>query len=237
MTAPLLALSVPLLDTGLSIARRFLRLQPIFGADRNHIHHRLLDRGLTAPKVVMLLYACCALGCLCSIAVVNSHTSEAGLIAFLIFLWFGVNALGYVEFGVVARLLNPRNFSPVVAARVRLLALERTLAAATTADDCWNAVRTASKELGFSELCMRINGTLYHERFSGTSPGEQTWTTRVPLSATEFINVGHKFHDPKAPTIMAPFATILHRALVPKLDSLRSGKPQQSDVIVFENAS
>ena len=33
MTAPLIALSVPLLDTGLAIFRRFLRRQPIFGAD------------------------------------------------------------------------------------------------------------------------------------------------------------------------------------------------------------
>ena len=47
MTAPLMALFVPLLDVGLSVVRRFLRHQPIFDADRGHIHHRLLDRGLT----------------------------------------------------------------------------------------------------------------------------------------------------------------------------------------------
>lgn len=45
MTAPLLALAVPLLDTTIAIVRRFLRHQPIFGADRGHVHHKLLDRG------------------------------------------------------------------------------------------------------------------------------------------------------------------------------------------------
>src|SRR5437764_1589081 len=47
MTAPLMALSIPLLDTTIAIIRRFVRQQPIFSGDRDHIHHRLLDRGLT----------------------------------------------------------------------------------------------------------------------------------------------------------------------------------------------
>src|SRR5947208_10567281 len=48
MTAPVMALSVPLLDTGIAVVRRFLRRQPIFSADRNHLHHRLLDRGFSS---------------------------------------------------------------------------------------------------------------------------------------------------------------------------------------------
>ena len=55
MTAPLLALAIPLLDTTLAIARRFLRHQPIFGADRGHIHHRLLARGFTPRRVALYL--------------------------------------------------------------------------------------------------------------------------------------------------------------------------------------
>jgi UDP-GlcNAc:undecaprenyl-phosphate GlcNAc-1-phosphate transferase len=46
MIVPLLAVSIPLLDVSLTILRRFLRNQPIFSADRGHIHHRLLERGL-----------------------------------------------------------------------------------------------------------------------------------------------------------------------------------------------
>jgi UDP-GlcNAc:undecaprenyl-phosphate GlcNAc-1-phosphate transferase len=237
MTAPMMVFALPLLDTALAIVRRILNNKPIFSADRGHIHHRLLDRGLTPFKVVILLYACCAIGALCSVAVVNSHTSEAALIVFGLLIWFGVNALGYAEFGVVATLLHPRNFSPVVAAQVRLLALERSLAAATTADDCWLAVRAASKDLGFCQLCMRLDGTFYQERFFGSPAPDRTWTTRVPLSTTEFVNLGHEFHDSNAPTMMAPFAAVLHRALVPKLSGLRSDRPEKADVIAFENAS
>ncbi|MFP8877418.1 MAG: MraY family glycosyltransferase, partial [Myxococcota bacterium] len=39
---PLLALAVPILDTTLSIARRIYRRQPLFRADRLHMHHRIL---------------------------------------------------------------------------------------------------------------------------------------------------------------------------------------------------
>ena len=47
LTAPLMVLAVPLLDVGLAVVRRFLRGQPIFAADDDQIHHKLLSRGLT----------------------------------------------------------------------------------------------------------------------------------------------------------------------------------------------
>src|SRR3954464_14437999 len=59
MTAPLMALAVPLLDTGASVVRRFIRHQPIFSADRNHLHHRLLDRGFSPRKVALVMYGVC----------------------------------------------------------------------------------------------------------------------------------------------------------------------------------
>jgi UDP-GlcNAc:undecaprenyl-phosphate GlcNAc-1-phosphate transferase len=52
LTVPLLAVSIPLLDVVLSIVRRFLRNRPIFQADRGHIHHRLLARGLSPKSAV-----------------------------------------------------------------------------------------------------------------------------------------------------------------------------------------
>jgi UDP-GlcNAc:undecaprenyl-phosphate GlcNAc-1-phosphate transferase len=73
MAAPLMAFSIPLLDTTLAIARRFLRKKSIVGADRGHIHHRLLDRGLSPRKVAFLLYGICAIAALFSLVMVNNH--------------------------------------------------------------------------------------------------------------------------------------------------------------------
>src|SRR5262249_50739772 len=59
MTAPLMALSLPLLDAAASVARRYLRRQRIFTPDRNHVHHRLLERGFSPRKVALILYGVC----------------------------------------------------------------------------------------------------------------------------------------------------------------------------------
>jgi UDP-GlcNAc:undecaprenyl-phosphate GlcNAc-1-phosphate transferase len=53
---PILALGVPIVDTTLAMVRRTLARQSIFAADRGHIHHRLLDLGITHRRVVVMLY-------------------------------------------------------------------------------------------------------------------------------------------------------------------------------------
>jgi UDP-GlcNAc:undecaprenyl-phosphate/decaprenyl-phosphate GlcNAc-1-phosphate transferase len=57
MLAPLLVIWVPVTDLFLSIVRRLIARRPIFSADRGHIHHRLLDRGLKSREAVLILYA------------------------------------------------------------------------------------------------------------------------------------------------------------------------------------
>jgi UDP-GlcNAc:undecaprenyl-phosphate GlcNAc-1-phosphate transferase len=56
IVVPLLALGLPILDMLMTIARRFLDRRSIFAADRGHIHHRLLDMGLTHRRSVLSLY-------------------------------------------------------------------------------------------------------------------------------------------------------------------------------------
>jgi UDP-GlcNAc:undecaprenyl-phosphate GlcNAc-1-phosphate transferase len=56
---PLLALGLPIVDMLLTIVRRVLQRRSPFSADRGHIHHRLLDMGLTHRRAVFLLYGVC----------------------------------------------------------------------------------------------------------------------------------------------------------------------------------
>jgi len=55
---PVFALGVPLLDTGISIVRRYLVAgwAAVFRADKDHVHHRLLALGLTHRNAVLTLY-------------------------------------------------------------------------------------------------------------------------------------------------------------------------------------
>ena len=81
----LLVLGVPIIDTFYIIVRRLSRGRSPFSADRGHIHHRLLDLGLSHRQTVLLIYAICAgLGAL-SLVLSGSGQLYAFLGAFLVF--------------------------------------------------------------------------------------------------------------------------------------------------------
>jgi len=58
LTVPMVVLAVPIVDTVLSFYRRLLRARAgrFFSPDRHHLHHRLLDLGLSQRQVVLSLY-------------------------------------------------------------------------------------------------------------------------------------------------------------------------------------
>jgi UDP-GlcNAc:undecaprenyl-phosphate GlcNAc-1-phosphate transferase len=58
---PLMAFALPVIDTGFAVARRFISGKPLFEGDREHIHHKLLERGWSQRRVAFALYGVCAL--------------------------------------------------------------------------------------------------------------------------------------------------------------------------------
>jgi UDP-GlcNAc:undecaprenyl-phosphate/decaprenyl-phosphate GlcNAc-1-phosphate transferase len=56
MAAALLVLGIPLLDAAYLIIYRLYRGRSPMSADRGHLHHRLLDIGLSQQQVVMIFY-------------------------------------------------------------------------------------------------------------------------------------------------------------------------------------
>jgi len=61
LLVPLLVLALPILDTAAVIARRLHVRAPLFAADRHHVHHRLLDLGLSQRQAVNLIYLVCTI--------------------------------------------------------------------------------------------------------------------------------------------------------------------------------
>jgi hypothetical protein len=78
----MLVLGVPIIDTFWIIVRRLAAKRSPFTPDRGHIHHRLLDLGLSHTQTVVLIYAIC-LG-LAVLAFVLSGAAQ--LYAFLAFV-------------------------------------------------------------------------------------------------------------------------------------------------------
>ncbi|MFC1742994.1 MraY family glycosyltransferase [Candidatus Riflebacteria bacterium] len=56
LVIPILTLGFPVFDTLFAILRRRWMGKPIFKADREHIHHQLINAGFSHKKVVILLY-------------------------------------------------------------------------------------------------------------------------------------------------------------------------------------
>ena len=57
LALPMLILGVPVLDTAWAIVRRSMARQPVWRADRGHLHHRLLERTKSPVKTVAVIYA------------------------------------------------------------------------------------------------------------------------------------------------------------------------------------
>jgi UDP-GlcNAc:undecaprenyl-phosphate GlcNAc-1-phosphate transferase len=54
---PLYLVGIPFIDTTMVIFERLRQRRPIFRADKNHIHHKLLKMGLRHSESVMVIYA------------------------------------------------------------------------------------------------------------------------------------------------------------------------------------
>jgi UDP-GlcNAc:undecaprenyl-phosphate GlcNAc-1-phosphate transferase len=73
------ALGVPIFDTLFAMVRRFLERRPLFSPDRGHIHHRLLDLGLTHRRVVLILYGCSIVFTVAAIGIYLGRSWQVGL--------------------------------------------------------------------------------------------------------------------------------------------------------------
>src|SRR5215218_1842971 len=60
LVLPLLVLAVPIADTSFVVARRLNHGQPVWLADRAHLHHRFVNIGFSQRRAVTYLYAWCA---------------------------------------------------------------------------------------------------------------------------------------------------------------------------------
>jgi UDP-GlcNAc:undecaprenyl-phosphate GlcNAc-1-phosphate transferase len=215
ITAPMMALSIPLLDTALSIARRFLRRQPIFRADRGHIHHRLVDRGLSPRRAVLLLYCAGGIGASFSLLQSAAPSGTRALVAavFCVLVWSGIRYLGYREFALAANLLRQNTFRSMLQSNYSLQGYEESFTAAQTVDDCWCIVRAVAREFGFTYVRLRLGDRRYEEQLN-TSPNAH-WVLHIPVSDSEYVLFKYQF-DASAVLAISPLANLLHRSLSAK---------------------
>jgi UDP-GlcNAc:undecaprenyl-phosphate GlcNAc-1-phosphate transferase len=213
MTAPLIAFAIPLLDVALAIVRRFLRRRPIFGADRSHIHHQLLGRGLSPRRVVLLLYI--AAGLAGALAVVLSSVEArwgflvvaASVGAAIV----GVVKLGYAEFRALHGLLRGDAFRFTLNGQIAVEGLAGALSAAATPQECWRAILTAANDFGFNQIAMRLGGQDF--KWRNVASSNAMWDMRVPISDESWVELSHGYGLDGYATAVVAFADTIRTAL------------------------
>lgn len=83
---PIIILGVPIFDTTFAIFRRLLNGQSITSADKGHLHHRLLNRGFSQRKTVLILYGISALFGLFAVIVAKYNSHQAIYLSVVLFI-------------------------------------------------------------------------------------------------------------------------------------------------------
>ena len=91
---PLLVLGLPVFDTAFAMLRRVLDGRPMMQPDRGHIHHRLIDRGLTTVQAVLVLYSIAIF-----LGIIALILTEGGFTKAVLFLGliYGFNVFGIMH--------------------------------------------------------------------------------------------------------------------------------------------
>lgn len=76
---PFLALGLPIFDTAFAIIRRWVNGQPIMEADKGHVHHRIMNRGMGQRRTVLIMYCISAVMGMVAIMIVKRELIEAAI--------------------------------------------------------------------------------------------------------------------------------------------------------------
>jgi len=141
---PMVALGVPITDTLLAMLRRALSGRSMFSADRSHIHHKLLDLGLTQRQSVMILYAASLMlgGTALLLTVASNVQAAVILVAMGLAGFIGIRRLGY---GQLKR---------TVASQIQIdlrRQLDR-LACAADEERLWRELKGAAQAMGLASI-------------------------------------------------------------------------------------
>ncbi len=169
IAVPLVALGVPIIDTLLAIVRRFLEKRPLFSPDRGHIHHRLLDMGITHRRAVLIIYGVTVLLCISSIAIAFGRQWQVGaaILGVSAVLFGLIRFIGYFEYLMVLGRQKQRMRSRHVEwLRKLVLKVPAKWGAENTHDGLLEQLGWLAREAKLDSIELRHQGVLI-KRFAG----------------------------------------------------------------------
>ncbi len=189
---PVVSFGLPILETALSVVRRFISGRPVFTADREHIHHKLLQRGLSHRQVVIVLYAVSAMFALLSLFLLWPTGSTLGLVLAVLGtgIWMGVQHLNYLEFAEIRRVaLRTMEQRQIFINNLAIRRATEELKATSDYDQIGRILEAAfgANDFDAFELRQRPPGELPEVRGLQVIPGGET-TLRWKKPGSRFVH-------------------------------------------------
>ncbi len=186
---PACLLVLPLMDTTAAVVRRKLTGRGLANADRGHLHHVLLRRGMSRPRVLALV---AALGLVAGGgALVSTYQSNdalaLGAAAAVVLILVAGGLFGTSE----ARLVRERTKAVVRAVVGRGVPVECAVRLQGTADwsGVWAKLVVAADRLDLLSVRLDVNAPAWHEQYHGRwdrravpAPAEaDVWRLELPV--------------------------------------------------------
>jgi len=160
--AAILPLGLPMMDTIFAAVRRWGMRLPISGADREHIHHRLSDWGLSHKQILVSLYAVCIIFGALSLIISMVRADRAA--AMILVVAAGVIlAVGWLVWRREARFFGKRIRDLfLLRARIRdhrkwVVALVKEIGRAAAPQEVIAALAESAGSAGLLELTIKID--------------------------------------------------------------------------------
>ena len=190
---PIIALGLPIIDMIYAILRRWNRGVPIGQADRDHIHHKLLEKGYSHRKAVLLLYGVnFFLAGIAGLLLFTRNSFAAYIVVLLgAVIILGSRFLGYFKFSSIFQDLKKKwkdsQKNKYLAFRTRLLC--RAFVEEKTIIGRWQLAGELFEEVGIQQAAISLvsNPNKFltwsaHKPFLGP---DKTVTFNLVLSAEE----------------------------------------------------
>jgi UDP-GlcNAc:undecaprenyl-phosphate GlcNAc-1-phosphate transferase len=185
---PMIAFGFPIIETTISVLRRVIAGQPIFGADREHMHHRLMKLGFSQRSIFGIACLVSAGFGLLSLLMLSPASASIGIVltAVGIGLVFGIHHLRYHEFFEIGRIARRTlEQGPIILNNLRVRRASEQISAAGSFREVHEALRNAFEESAFDGFEVHLQSHASGRRLSNAwerdGAGVALWSMTVDL--------------------------------------------------------
>ncbi len=175
---PVVSFGLPILDTFMAVLRRFLNSKPLFSADGEHIHHKLLQRGLSHRQAVVVLYAVSACFALISLPLLSQKSGNIAVVLSVVGIgvFFGLQHLGYHEVDELRRMARRTwEQKTIISNNLAIHRATDELAEARTVHDVLEILKSAFQDHDFDGFEFSFTPELHYGPSPMVPPFQYAW--------------------------------------------------------------